>query len=102
MASLSGISAQAGSPVPRGEIQWLTTWVHKAKGGWRFSSTTWPISQSMKLKILDTDVCVSFLAGEHIDVLGEGHVLILCVKDMKAVFGNLPDLTLCVSFIIKL
>ena len=56
----------------------------------------------MKLKILDTDVCVSFLAGEHIDVLGEGRVLILCVKDMEAVLGNLPDLTLCVSFIIKL
>ena len=37
--------------------------------------------------------CVSFLVGEHIGMLRD---MILCVKDMEVVFGNLSDITLCI------
>ena len=45
------------------------------------------------MTILDTDICVSFLVGEHIGMLRD---MILCVKDMEVVFGNLSDITLCI------
>ena len=75
--------------------------------GWleiKFNHMANTLINETPVTILDTDICVSFLVGEHIAFLREWCVMILCVKDMEVVFGNLSDITLCILclFTIKL